>query len=157
MAGLALIPVTFIMFFLSPRFGALSGKYGPRLFMTLGPIIAAVGFLYMLLVDASVNYWAHVFPGILIFGVGLAMTVAPLTSAVLGSIDQRHAGIGSAINNAISRIAGLLAIAALGVIIGTNVDLQGFHRGLIATAVLLIAGGIISAIGIRNERITVRA
>jgi EmrB/QacA subfamily drug resistance transporter len=150
MAGLSLIPVTFIMFALSPRFGALSGKYGPRLFMTLGPIVAAAGFLFMLQVDANVNYWAHILPGVLIFGLGLSMTVAPLTSAVLGSIDERHAGIGSAINNAIARIAGLLAIAALGVIIGSNLDVDGFHRGLIATAALLIVGGVISAIGISN-------
>jgi len=149
-SGLALIPVTFIMFFLSSRFGALSAKFGPRLFMTLGPIVGAIGFLYMLRVGASINYWTDILPGVIIFGIGLSMTVAPLTSAVLGSIDTRHAGIGSAVNNAISRIAGLVAIAALGIVIGSSIDLEGFHRGLIATAIMLLVGGIVSAIGIRN-------
>jgi EmrB/QacA subfamily drug resistance transporter len=154
-AGLALLPVTIIMFFLSSRAGALAGTYGPRLFMTVGPIVAGLGFLWMLQVDNSVNYWLHILPGILIFGIGLAITVAPLTSAILGSIDKREAGIGSAINNAVARVAGLVAIAALGIVIGPTLDTEGFHRGMIATAALLLAGGIISWIGIRNSQIKV--
>lgn len=156
-AGLALLPVTIIMFVLSSRFGALSGKYGPRLFMTFGPIIGALGFLWMLQVDQTVNYWWQIFPGVLIFGVGLSMTVAPLTSAILGSINKRQAGIGSSVNNAVSRIAGLVAIACLGIITGPTLDLAGFHRGLIATAVLLIVGGMISWIGIRNNELQTHA
>lgn len=149
-AGAALMPVTLIMFTLSPRFGALAGKYGPRLFMALGPIIGAAGFLYMLKVGDPVLYWAQVFPGVVIFGLGLSMTVAPLTSAVLSSIDSAQAGIGSAVNNAVSRIAGLIAVAFIGVVTGSKLGLAGFHRGLILTALLLVVGGIISAIGITN-------
>lgn len=149
-AGLALLPVTIIMFFLSPRFGALAGKYGPRLFMAIGPIIAGIGFLLMLSTGTSINYWLQLLPGIILFGIGLSITVAPLTAAILGSIDPAHAGIGSAINNAVSRIAGLLAVATVGIIIGSNLDLQGFHRGIIAMAALLFIGGVISAIGIQN-------
>lgn len=149
-AGMALLPVTVIMFFLSPRMGALAVRFGPRLFMAVGPMIAALGFLYMLTIDASVAYWTQLLPGILLFGVGLATTVAPLTAAVLGSIDSRQAGIGSATNNAISRIASLLAVAALGLVTGPVLDLQGFYNGIIATAALLILGGAISAIGISN-------
>jgi MFS family permease len=156
-AGLALLPVTIIMFVLSSRFGALSGAYGPRLFMTLGPIIGALGFLWMLQVDETVNYWWQIFPGVLIFGLGLSVTVAPLTSAILGSIDKHQAGIGSSVNNAVSRIAGLIAIAFLGIVTGPNLDLEGFHRGLIATAFLLIAGGVISWIGIRNHELKAHA
>ena len=152
-AGLALIPITLIMFFLSSRFGALSGKYGPRLFMALGPIIGALGFLAMLWVDSSVSYWA-LLPGIIVFGVGLSITVAPLTSAILGAIDDAQAGIGSAINNAVARIAGLLAIAAIGPIIGAQLDLDGFYRAVMVTAGLLLAGGIVSAIGIVNAQST---
>jgi len=152
-AGLALLPVTIIMFVLSSRFGALAGRYGPRLFMTLGPIVAGLGFAWMLQVDQTVNYWWQIFPGILIFGIGLATTVAPLTSAILGSIDKREAGIGSAINNAVARIAGLVAIAVLGIIIGPTLDVEGFHRGMLATALLLIAGGVISWFGIRNHEL----
>ena len=119
--------------------------------MTAGPLIAACGFLLMLRTDASVSYWSQLFPGIAIFGIGLSLTVAPLTSAILGAVQSRQAGIGSAVNNAISRIAGLVAIAALSIIIGPRLDLQSFHHGLIATAILLGLGGIISAIGITNS------
>lgn len=150
-AGLSLLPVTIIMFLLSPRFGALAGKYGPRLFMTLGPVLAGVGFLLMLRVTAHVNYFTQLFPGVVVFAVGLSMTVAPLTSAVLGDIEKQHAGIASAVNNAISRIAGLITIALVGVIIGTNVTLHGFHRAIIVTAAMVIVGGVVSALGIRNH------
>jgi EmrB/QacA subfamily drug resistance transporter len=150
-SGMALLPITLLMFVLSPRFGAQAGKYGPRLFMTLGPIIAGLGFLTMVRVNTPVQYWSELFPGVLIFGLGLSMTVAPLTSAVLGSISSDHAGIASAINNAISRIAGLVAIASIGIITGTAITVSSFHDGVIAMAVLLIIGGLTSAIGIRNH------
>jgi len=152
MAGLVSLPITFIMFFLSSKFGALSGKYGPRLFMSVGPIVSGLGALYMLTVTVPTNYWTQLLPGIILFGLGLSITVAPLTSAILGSIKSAQAGIGSAINNAVSRIAGLLAIAVIGVFVGTSVTLSGFHVGMILCAVLLIAGGVISAIGIKNSK-----
>ena len=151
LAALASIPVTVIMFLLSSRFGALSGKYGPRLFMSLGPIVAGLGTLWMATVTIPTDYWTQILPGIILFGLGLSMTVAPLTSAILGSIDAKQAGIGSAINNAVSRIAGLIAIAMIGIFIGTQLDLAGFQQGIIICAGLLIAGGIISAIGIQNK------
>jgi Na+/melibiose symporter-like transporter len=158
-AGPTLLPVTLIMFVLSPRFGALAGKYGPRWFMAFGPILAAVGFLLMLRVDSSIVYWAQIFPGVLVFGLGLSMTVAPLTSAVLGHIDSRNAGMGSDINNAVARIAGLIAIAMIGLVVGRGAfigtvahGVDAFHKGAVAMAVLLLAGGIISAIGITNHK-----
>jgi EmrB/QacA subfamily drug resistance transporter len=150
-AGLALLPITGVMFILAPRFGALAGKYGPRFFMAAGPIVGGIGFLLMLRVGQTVAYWTRLLPGVLVFSLGLSMTVAPLTAAILGSIDKARAGIGSAVNNAVSRIAGLLAIAGVGVVTGANLNVTGFHRGLIMTAVLLIVGGIISAIGIQNH------
>ena len=150
-AGLALMPVTIIMFFLSSRFGALSGTHGPRFFMATGSIVAGLGTLSMLLVKVPTNYWIELLPGIIMFGLGLSMTVAPLTSAILGSIKATQAGIGSAVNNAAARIAGLLAIAAIGLFVGNAVDLDGFYAGIIVCSVLLIGGGIVSAIGIQNE------
>jgi predicted MFS family arabinose efflux permease len=149
-AGLALLPITIIMFFLSSRFGALSGRFGPRWFMAAGPIIAGVGVVTYLHLGAHPGYIMDILPGVLIFGVGLSITVAPLTAAILGAIDSRQAGIGSAVNNAVARIAGLIAIATVGLLAGTNLTLSGFHNGMILTAVLLFAGGIISAIGIQN-------
>lgn len=151
-AGMALLPVTVIMFVLSPRFGALSGKFGPRWFMSAGPLICGAGMILMLSVNHTVQYWTQLFPGVILFGVGLSITVAPLTSAILGSIDSRRAGIGSAINNAVARIAGLVAIAAVGLVVGTTLELAGFHRGIILVAVLLGLGGLISAIGIENPK-----
>lgn len=150
-AGLALLPVTVVMFFLSSRFGALAGRYGPRWFMGLGPIIAGIGFLSMLSVDATVQYWTQLFPGVMIFALGLSITVAPLTSAVLGAINSKQAGIGSAINNAISRIAGLVAVAGIGLVIGSSLTVDSFRRGIIVMALLLIIGGVISLVGIQNS------
>jgi EmrB/QacA subfamily drug resistance transporter len=153
-AGFATLPVTIIMFILSPRFGALCSKFGPRFFMAMGPIVAGIGFSTFLLVNQSVNYWTQLLPGILLFGFGLSMTVAPLTTAILGSIKSEHAGIGSAVNNAVARMAGLLAIAAIGTLTGSALNTSGFKRGVIATAVLLVFGGLISALGIRNSQVT---
>jgi EmrB/QacA subfamily drug resistance transporter len=152
LAGLASLPITIIMFLLSPRFGALSGKYGPRLFMGVGPIIAGIGTFWMSMVSAHTNYWVELLPGITLFGLGLSITVAPLTSAILGSISSAQAGIGSAVNNAVARIAGLLSVAVIGVFIGTTIDLAGFHFGIIFCSVLLVAGGLVSAIGISNQK-----
>jgi MFS family permease len=151
-AGMALLPVTIILFLLSPRMGALAGTYGPRAFMAIGPIISGVGFLYMLGVDSSVHYWSQLFPGVILFGLGLSITVAPLTTAILSSIKKEQAGIGSATNNAIARVAGLVAIATLGVIAGPSLDLDGFHRGIAVTGLLFILGGLVSAIGIQNPQ-----
>jgi len=149
-AGMALLPVTLIMFVLSPRFGALAGKFGSRWFMAIGPIIASLGFLLMLNVSTEIDYWTQLFPGIMVFGIGLSATVAPLTSAVLGTIDSKHAGIASAVNNAIARIASLVAIALIGIVVGDKLDIDGFHRAITVTAALLMTGGVVSAIGIQN-------
>jgi EmrB/QacA subfamily drug resistance transporter len=149
-AGLSILPVTIISILLSSYVGGLAGRFGPRLFMTVGPIVGGLGYLYFLMMDASPNYWVEVLPGVILFGLGLTTTVAPLTSAILGAIDERQAGIGSAINNAVSRVAGLIAIAMLGLVVGPQLDLVGFHRGMLVTACLLFAGGIISGIGIHN-------
>jgi len=150
LAGLASIPVTFIMILFSSRVGGLSGKYGPRLFMTIGPIIAGIGALLMLLIGDPFDYWWQVLPGILVFGLGLTLTVSPLTSAILGAIEPARSGIASAVNNAVSRVSGLIVIAMLAVIIGGSLDLDGVHRAMIVTAGLLILGGVVSFLGIRN-------
>jgi EmrB/QacA subfamily drug resistance transporter len=150
-AGLASLPVTIMMFFLSSRFGALSAKYGPQLFMTVGPFLCALGMLFMLRSSADVSYWTELFPGILLFGLGLSVTVSPLTSAILGSISAAQAGIGSAVNNAVARIAGLIAVAAIGTVIGSSVSLEGFHQGLMLCMALLLFGGFVSYVGIQNH------
>ncbi|MCU1425128.1 MAG: family efflux transporter permease subunit [Microbacteriaceae bacterium] len=149
-AGLAMLPVTLVSILLSSYFGALAGRFGPRLLMGLGPIIGGIGYLLMLGIGEDANYLTEVLPGVLLFALGLTVTVAPLTSAILGSIPVERSGIGSAINNAVSRIAGLIAIALLGVILGGDLTVDSFHRGLVVTGALLIAGGIVSIVGIQN-------
>ena len=116
-AGLALTPSTLVMFALSKRVGRLADRLGPRLFMGLGPLTAAVGLALMLRLGAHVNYLTDLLPALLVFSIGLACTVAPLTAAVLSDADESDAGIASGVNNAIARVAGLLAIAAVGAVI----------------------------------------
>ncbi|WP_022899618.1 MFS transporter [Humibacter albus] len=152
LAGLALIPSTVVMLALSSRFGALSGRVGPRLFMAVGPVFAAGGYLLMLTMGTQVDYWWQLLPGIVVFGLGLAITVAPLTAAILGAVPPEHAGIGSAINNAVARIAGLVAVACAGLVIAGPLDRAGLQRILFVSAGMLVCGGIVSALGIRNPK-----
>ena len=150
LAGLASLPTTILLILFSSRVGALSGRWGPRLFMTVGPITMGVGALLLLTVSTDFSYWWQVLPSMIVLGAGLALTVAPLTSAILGSIGPERSGIASAVNNAVARVAGLIAIALLATIVGGALDLDGFHRAAIVTAALMIAGGITSFLGIRN-------
>ena len=152
-AGLATLPVPLLSLALSQTFGSLAGRFGPRAFMTGGPAIGGIGYLLMLTAGDSFNFWQQMLPGLVVFGIGLAITVAPLTSAVLGSVDPKESGIGSAVNNAVARVAGLVAVACAGVIVGPALDHNGFHRAVLVTAILLIAGSVVSAAGIRNRRV----
>ncbi len=118
-SGLATLPVTLVMFALSRRFGALADRHGPRLLMGAGPLVAAVGLLLFQRVGTDVDYVADVLPAVLVFALGLSMTVAPLTAAVLAGVGERQAGIASAVNNAVARVAGLVGTAAVGAAIAT--------------------------------------
>jgi EmrB/QacA subfamily drug resistance transporter len=131
-SGLASLPTTLVMFMLSRRFGALADRHGPRLFMGLGPIVAGVGLLLLLRIGIHVDYLIDVLPALLTFSVGLSMTVAPLTAAVLAGVEEGQAGIASGVNNAIARVAGLLGIAAIGAIVATQFSssLQGRLDGV---------------------------
>ncbi len=139
-SGLATLPVTVIMFVLSRRFGALADRFGPRFFMGAGPLVAACGLLLFQRIGAKVNYVSEVLPGLLVFALGLSMTVAPLTAAVLAGADTTQAGIASGVNNAIARVAGLLGTAAVGAAVagsfGSSLDehLAGARLGPAARA-----------------------
>jgi EmrB/QacA subfamily drug resistance transporter len=202
--GVALMPLTLMMFFLSGRFGALADRFGPHFFMSVGPLVAGSGLLLLLMVGRDADYVTQVLPGLAIFGLGLAMTVAPLTATVLGDADEEHAGIASGVNNAIARVAGLLAIAAIGAVVSaqfsSSVDsklsdkrlsgvagdavadakkrpltgevpdsvppterrtvedalkdasVTAFRVGIGIGGALVVLGGIVSALGIRNPR-----
>ncbi len=116
-AGLSLLPITIIIFLFSKRFGMLADRFGPHLFMAGGPIIAGAGLLLLARTDASADYVTMILPGVAVFGLGMSATIAPLTSTVLGSVEQGHSGLASGVNNAVARIAGLLGIAALGAVV----------------------------------------
>jgi EmrB/QacA subfamily drug resistance transporter len=203
-AGLATTPVSLVMFVLSPRFGKISTGIGPRVPMSVGPIVGGIGLIMLMRVGADSNYLTEVLPAILVFGVGLSATVAPLTATALNSVEERHVGIASGINNGVSRVAGLLAIAILGALIAgqfsstidsnlsgkqlspqaqhavdkakdkplgtadtadlaaveatavdgavTDASEKSFHLGVLVGGLLMIVGGVIAAIGLRNPK-----
>jgi hypothetical protein len=198
------MPITVVMFFLSRRMGAFAERAGPRLPMTAGPLLAGADLLLFTRVGRDVDYFADLLPGVLLFSLGLSITVAPLTATVLGAVEQRHAGVASGVNNAVARMASLVAIAAVGAIVaaqfGSALDerlaerpaagvtdqkldelrrtpLAGsassdlsdgeresvgpaldsasedaFQTGMLITALLVMAGGLIAGAGLRNPR-----
>ena len=119
-AGTTSLPVTIVMFLLSMRFGMLADRYGPRFFMGVGPLVAAAGLAWFLRLDADVDFLTDLLPGLLVFSLGLSMTVAPLTATVLADADENNAGIASGVKNAIARVASLVAIAAVGALVAAS-------------------------------------
>ena len=162
-AGSAGLPVTLVMFVLSSRFGALADRFGPRFFMGLGPIVAAGGLALLARLDAELEYLTGLLPPLLIFGLGLAMTVAPLTATVLSGAEEHNAGIASGVNNAIARVAGLLGIAVVGAIVaarygdGADSSVGAFHLAMTIAAGLVALGGVVGLVGIRNPQRKVEA
>ena len=157
-AGVALLPVTVAMLVLSARAGALAERVGPRLFMAVGPLLCAGGTLLLSRIGAGASYVVDVLPGVVVFGLGLSATVAPLTTTVLAAAPSRHAGLASGVNNAVARTAGLLAVAVLPVVAGiSGADYlepaqfaDGFRTAMLLATALLVAGGLLAAATIRN-------
>jgi EmrB/QacA subfamily drug resistance transporter len=157
-AGLALAPVTLVMLLLSSRAGRLSARIGPRVPMTLGPLLVAAGFMLYTRIGPGSTYLTDILPGMLVFALGLTLTVAPLTATVLSAAPAQHAGVASAVNNDVARTAGLLAVAILPVAAGISgagaleparCD-AGFQSAALIAAGLCVAGGLISWFAIRN-------
>ena len=157
-AGVALIPITLVMLLLSARAGRLSARIGPRVPMTLGPLLVAAGFVLYTRIGPGASYLAEILPGMLVFALGLTLTVAPLTATVLAAAPAEHAGMASAVNNTVARAAGLLAVAILPVAAGISgagaLDPDrfddGFRMAVLLAAALCAAGGLISWFAIRN-------
>ena len=157
-AGLATLPITVCMLLLAAKGGELGTRIGPRIPMTVGPLVMAGGTLLLVGVGEDVNYWTDVLPGLTVFGLGLALMVAPLTATVLAAAPDEHAGIASGVNNAVARAGSLLAVAALPIAVGLMGDDYAdpavfdaaYGRATLICAVLLAAGGAISWVTIRN-------
>jgi EmrB/QacA subfamily drug resistance transporter len=158
-AGAAMLPSTVVLTLLSPRGGALAQRIGPRLPMTLGPLVIAAGTLMLIGVDGSSPYLVEVLPGSLLQGLGLALTVAPLTATVLGAAPDALAGIASGVNNAVARAASLLAVAALPVAVGLSGDdyadpaafSGGYRVAVLVCTGLFVLGGAVSWATIRSD------
>lgn len=159
-AGLALVPMTIVMLLLSARAGRLSQRIGPRLPMTAGPLLAAAGLALMVRIGEGAAYATHVLPAVLVFALGLALTVAPLTATVLAAASDAHAGVASGVNNDVARIGGLLAVAVLPPLAGISggdyrdPDLlsDGFVIAIWISAALCALGGVLAFLMIRNDR-----
>jgi hypothetical protein len=164
-AGTSLLPVTVLMLLFSARAGALSQRIGPRLPMTLGCVVCSAGLLLLARTGPHASYMRTVLPALLVLGAGLSLTVTPLTATALGSLDERHAGIASGVNNAVARAGGLLAVAVLPLAAGLGggnltdpraLD-PAFHRAMMECAVLLLAGAAVSFVfmpGAPSQRAT---
>jgi EmrB/QacA subfamily drug resistance transporter len=158
LAGTALLPVTALMLLFSARAGALAQRIGPRLPMTVGPLLAAAGLLLLSRIGADASYAGDVLPGAVVFGSGLTLLVAPLTATVLASAEDRFAGVASGVNNAVARAAGLLAVAVVPVAAGiggddyTDPDAfgSGFRTAMLICAGLLLAGAVVAAVAVRR-------
>jgi len=158
-AGAATLPITGLMLALSAPAGMLADRIGPRLPMTIGPLGIAAGLALLSRVQAEATYFGTILPGLLVFGLGLSLTVAPLTATVLAAAASKHAGIASGVNNAISRGAGLLAVAAIPGLTGLTGDAyrdpaifaSGFRAAMRISAALAAAGGLLAWLSIRNE------
>ena len=157
-AGMAMLPLTVIMLALSARSAALASRIGPRLQMTVGPLLIAAGLALFTRVHGSADYLTQVLPAVLVLGLGLAANVAPLTATALSAAPAEHSGIASAVNNDVARTASLIAVAVLPVLAGLTGDVylhpaaltHGFHVAMMIAAVAAAAAGVLAAFTISN-------
>jgi EmrB/QacA subfamily drug resistance transporter len=166
-SGLTTLPATIVTFLLSRQFGALADRFGPRLFVSLGPLLAAAGVALLLRTGRHTSYLTDLLPAMLLFAIGLSLALAPLTAAVMADADETDAGTASAINNAVSRMAGLLGVSLVGLLVAATLtgdtfapdqqSVRAFHEVVVICAVLVALGGLAGILGIRNPRRAVAA
>ena len=152
-AGAALLPLPLVIAVASPLMGALSGRIGARLPLTLGPLGVAAGFLLALRIGTRADYWTQVLPAVAVIAIGMSGAVAPLTNAVLGSVDERHTGSASGFNSAVARIGGLIATALLGSVLAASGAglLAAFHAAMLVTALSAAAASLSAFVLIGGE------
>jgi MFS family permease len=158
-AGAASLPITALMLLLSAPAGALAQRIGPRIPLTIGPLVTALGLVLMTRINPGDSYLSAVLPAVTVFGLGLSLVVAPVTATVMATADERHSGIASGINTAVSRLAGLIVVAVLPLIAGLTGEKfydpaamdHGFHVAMLACAALAAAGGALAWLTISSE------
>jgi Na+/melibiose symporter-like transporter len=159
-AGAATVPMSLVMLVLASRFGTLAAKGSPRPYMIAGTLVAALGFALLAMVPADPSFWLHVLPGVTLVGLGLSMTVAPLTGTVLAAAPDELAGTASGVNNAVARTAGLLAVAALPALVGLSgaeyaspeALAPAYRTAMLVCAGLVGMGAVLTAVGLRQDR-----
>ena len=161
-SGVALLPLTVVMLLFSSASGRLASRIGPRLQMGVGPVVVGSGLALLSRVSTDTSYLTGVLPAVLVFGLGLAITVAPLTATALASAPVEHAGLASAVNNDVARIGGLIAVAVLPALSGITGTVylhpdqlaHGFRTAAVVAGAWCVAGGVLAAVGIRNPERT---
>ncbi len=157
-SGLALLPLTVVMLLLSARSGRLATRIGPRLQMSVGPVVVGAGLALLGRLSTDTSYLTGALPGVLVFALGLAITVAPLTATALGAVPDEHSGLASAVNNSVARVGGLIAVSVLPALAGISGSgyldpatlSAGFQTAVRIAGGLCVVGGVIAAVGIRN-------
>jgi EmrB/QacA subfamily drug resistance transporter len=163
-AGLSLLPLTLLMLALSARAGALANRIGPRIPMSAGPLLGSAGLAGLATVGHGATYWLDVLPFVVVLGLGLALTVAPLTATALAAVEDRHAGVASGVNNAVARTGSLLAIAILPVVSGVGASLTdpvtlapAYRTAMLICAGLMAAGGVVALATVPSSLASIRA
>lgn len=153
-AGMAMLPLPIILTFGSPPMGQIAGKLGPRGFLILGPLVVAGGMLLAMRIGITTPYWSSVFPAMAVMAAGMAIAVAPLTSSVLGSVDEKHVGTASGFNSAVARTGGLIATASLGIVLAQQREalIDNFHAALIGAAIAAAAASAAAALLVTNAK-----
>jgi predicted MFS family arabinose efflux permease len=145
-AGLAMLPLPILMTAISPTMGGLAARLGPRIPLTAGPLIVAIGMMLSRLIGEHSSYWAGVFPTILVMALGMTIAVAPLTASVLGSVEEKHVAMASGLNSAVARTGGLIATALLGAVLASKdaALFAGFHVAMMVSAAVAAVAGIVA-------------
>ncbi|MDB5720716.1 MAG: transporter, partial [Alphaproteobacteria bacterium] len=151
-AGAAMLPLPILLAAGSPLMGRLTARIGPRWPLSLGPTIVATGFLVGLRIDGTGSYWLQVFPAVVLLAIGMAIAVAPLTTAVLASVEESHVGTASGLNSAVARTGGLIATALLGLVLAGSNLVSAFHGSLVASAATALAAGLCAFLLLGNGR-----
>jgi len=145
-AGLAMLPLPIVMTVASPSMGGLAARIGPRIPLTVGPVVVAVGMGLSWLMSPDSSYWAGAFPTMLVLAMGMTIAVAPLTASVLGSVEEQHVAMASGFNSAVARTGGLIATALLGAVIASSGKqlFAGFHVAMLVSAGVSVLAGIVA-------------